>query len=85
VAYLDLVTLIVRDYDPAIDFFVNVLQFELVQDLPSLTNDGRPKRWVVVRPAAGTFSALPSPQVDRALAGACRCRCILGMYEVSRR
>ena len=36
----------------AIDFFVNVLQFELVEDVPSLTNDGRPKRWVVVRPPA---------------------------------
>src|SRR5688500_218235 len=48
-----LVALVVRDYQPAIDFFVNVLQFELVEDVPSLTNDGRPKRWVVVRPAGG--------------------------------
>jgi catechol 2,3-dioxygenase-like lactoylglutathione lyase family enzyme len=43
-------TLIVHDYDPAISFFVDVLGFELVEDSPSLTNDGRPKRWVVVRP-----------------------------------
>jgi catechol 2,3-dioxygenase-like lactoylglutathione lyase family enzyme len=50
---LDLVTLVVRDYDPAIDFFVNILQFELAEDSPSLTNDGRPKRWVVVRPRGG--------------------------------
>jgi catechol 2,3-dioxygenase-like lactoylglutathione lyase family enzyme len=50
---LDLVALIVREYDPAIEFFVNVLQFQLVEDVPSLTNDGRPKRWVVVRPAGG--------------------------------
>lgn len=50
---LDLVALIVREYDPAIDFFVNVLQFELAEDVPSLTNDGRPKRWVVVRPGGG--------------------------------
>lgn len=49
-AHLELVALVVREYDPAIDFFVNVLQFELVEDVPSLTNDGRPKRWVVVRP-----------------------------------
>jgi catechol 2,3-dioxygenase-like lactoylglutathione lyase family enzyme len=48
---LELVALIVREYQPAIDFFVNVLEFELVEDTPSLTNDGRPKRWVVVRPA----------------------------------
>jgi catechol 2,3-dioxygenase-like lactoylglutathione lyase family enzyme len=51
--HLDLVTLIVQDYDPAIDFFVNILQFELVEDAPSLTNAGQPKRWVVVRPAGG--------------------------------
>jgi catechol 2,3-dioxygenase-like lactoylglutathione lyase family enzyme len=47
---LDLVTIVVDDYDPAIAFFVDVLEFELVEDSPSLTNDGRPKRWVVVRP-----------------------------------
>ena len=47
---LELVTIVVDDYDPAIEFFVNVLEFELVEDSPSLTNDGRPKRWVVVRP-----------------------------------
>ncbi len=49
-AHLQLVALVVRDYDRAIDFFVTVLGFELAEDLPSLTNDGRPKRWVVVRP-----------------------------------
>ena len=50
---IDLVTLVVREYDPAIDFFVNILQFELAEDSPSLTNDGRAKRWVVVRPRGG--------------------------------
>lgn len=49
-SHLELVALIVREYDPAIDFFVNILEFELVEDVPSVTNDGRPKRWVVVRP-----------------------------------
>ena len=48
--HLELVTIIVHDYDAGIDFFVSVLDFELVEDSPSLTNDGRPKRWVVVRP-----------------------------------
>jgi catechol 2,3-dioxygenase-like lactoylglutathione lyase family enzyme len=48
VSQLKLVALIVHDYDAAIRFFVDVLQFELVEDSPSLTNDGRPKRWVVV-------------------------------------
>ena len=49
-AFMDLVMIIVDEYDPAIEFFVDVLGFELTEDSPSLTNDGRPKRWVVVRP-----------------------------------
>ena len=56
--HLDLVALIVKDYDPAIDFFVRVLHFELIEDVPSTTNDGRPKRWVVVRPTGGTTGIL---------------------------
>jgi catechol 2,3-dioxygenase-like lactoylglutathione lyase family enzyme len=52
-SHLSLVALVVRDYDDAIRFFVDVLAFELVEDSPSLTNDGRPKRWVVVRPRGG--------------------------------
>ena len=57
-SHLELVALVVRDYDPAIRFFVDVLQFELVEDTPSLTNDGRPKRWVVVRPRGGQTGVL---------------------------
>lgn len=49
-SFLQLVTLVVNDYDAAIAFFVAGLGFELVDDSPSLTNDGRRKRWVVVRP-----------------------------------
>lgn len=52
-SHLELVALVVREYEPAIDFFVNVLRFDLVEDVPSLTNDGRPKRWVVVAPTGG--------------------------------
>jgi len=48
--HLEQLALIVEDYDAAIAFYVDVLGFELVEDSPSLTNDGRPKRWVVVRP-----------------------------------
>jgi catechol 2,3-dioxygenase-like lactoylglutathione lyase family enzyme len=63
---LELVALVVREYQPAIDFFVNVLQFELVEDVPSLTNDGRPKRWVVVRPpGAATGLLLARADGDR--------------------
>lgn len=48
--HVELITIIVADYDAAIRFFVDVLGFDLVEDVPSTTNDGRPKRWVVVRP-----------------------------------
>jgi catechol 2,3-dioxygenase-like lactoylglutathione lyase family enzyme len=47
---LDLVTIVVDDYDRAIAFFTGALGFDLLEDSPSRTNDGRPKRWVVVRP-----------------------------------
>ena len=49
-SFLQLVAIVVHDYDPAIRFFVDILGFELVEDSPSVTTDGRPKRWVVVRP-----------------------------------
>jgi catechol 2,3-dioxygenase-like lactoylglutathione lyase family enzyme len=55
---LEQVALIVDDYDEAIRFFVDALGFELVEDSPSLTNDGRPKRWVVVRPPGATTAIL---------------------------
>jgi len=58
VAHLGLVTIVVREYDPAIRFFVDALGFELVEDSPSMTNDGRPKRWVVVRPPGGMTGLL---------------------------
>jgi catechol 2,3-dioxygenase-like lactoylglutathione lyase family enzyme len=65
-AHLHLVALIVNDYDSAIDFFVRVLQFELIEDVPSTTNDGRPKRWVVVRPpGAATGILLARADGDR--------------------
>ncbi len=51
---IDLITLVVRDYDDAIDFFVNVLGFTLEEDVASLTRSGQPKRWVVVRPPLAT-------------------------------
>lgn len=56
--HLDLVTFIVDDYDRGIEFFVDVLGFDLSEDVPSLTNDGRPKRWVVVRPPGGSAGLL---------------------------
>ncbi len=55
---LDLVTIVVVRYDPAIEFFVEKLGFELVEDSPSVTSDGDPKRWVVVRPPGGQTGVL---------------------------
>ena len=63
--HLSLVAIVVDEYDPAIEFFVGTLGFELVEDSPSLTNDGRPKRWVVVRPP-GTETGLLLARADGA-------------------
>ncbi|MBP7776326.1 MAG: VOC family protein [Acidobacteria bacterium] len=57
-AHLHLVALVAGDYDHAIEFFVGVLDFDLVEDVPSTTNDKRPKRWVVVRPKGGETGLL---------------------------
>ena len=56
--HLHLITIVVDEYDAAIEFFVDVLGFELVEDAPSFTNDGRPKRWVVVRPPSAETGIL---------------------------
>jgi len=55
---LDKIAIIVDDYDQAITFFTGALGFDLVEDSPSLTNDGRAKRWVVVRPPGGDTAIL---------------------------
>jgi len=45
--HLDLVTIVVDDYDRAISFYVGILGFVLTED-SKLTNE---KRWVVIRPS----------------------------------
>jgi len=50
---VELVTFVVREYDGAIDFFVRLLGFTLVEDSPSVAESGPAKRWVVVRPPSG--------------------------------
>ena len=56
---IDKVAIVVDDYDQAIAFFTEALGFELVEDSPALTTkDGRPKRWVVVRPPGGEAGIL---------------------------
>jgi catechol 2,3-dioxygenase-like lactoylglutathione lyase family enzyme len=56
--HIGLVAIVVKDYDPAISFFVGTLGFELVEDSLAVTNDGRPKRWVVVRPPGAATGLL---------------------------
>jgi catechol 2,3-dioxygenase-like lactoylglutathione lyase family enzyme len=70
--HLHLVTIVVDEYDPAIAFFVDVLRFELVEDSAAVTNDGRPKRWVVVRPpgaATGILLARADGEDQEAVVG----------------
>ncbi|MBX7245598.1 MAG: VOC family protein [Candidatus Sumerlaeaceae bacterium] len=52
---LGLVSLVVRDYDEALDFYVGKLGFVLVEDL---TVPEQQKRWVVVAPPGATESRL---------------------------
>lgn len=52
---LGLVSLVVREYDEALDFFVGKLAFELVEDTYIPEQD---KRWVVVKPRGVGGSSL---------------------------
>jgi glyoxalase/bleomycin resistance protein/dioxygenase superfamily protein len=64
VVHLGLIAIVVSEYDPAIRFFV--------EDSPALTNDGRPKRWVVVRPpgaATGVLLARADGDAKAAITG----------------
>jgi len=70
--HIELVTIIVAEYDAAIRFFVDALAFDLVEDSPSTMNDGRPKRWVVVRPpgsATGILLARADGEIQAAAVG----------------
>ena len=64
--HIELAALMVDDYDAAVEFFVRALGFDLVEDSPSLTNDGRPKRWVVVRLPGAVTGLLPAKADGRA-------------------
>lgn len=52
--HIGAVTLVVRDYDEAIRFYVDALGFELIEDTP--LPDG--KRWVLVRPAGAVETSI---------------------------
>lgn len=49
------ISLVVEDYDAAIDFYCNKLNFDLLEDTYQPEQD---KRWVVVRPQGSTGTSL---------------------------
>jgi len=49
------IALVVRDYDEALDFYLNKLNFILIEDTYQPEQD---KRWVVVAPPGGTGTTL---------------------------
>lgn len=51
---IGLIALVVRDYDEAIQFYVDRLGFALIED----SDLGGGKRWVVVQPRGGAGAAL---------------------------
>lgn len=66
--HLAAVTVVVPDYDEAIDFFVRRLGFDLVEDVPLSPS----KRWVVVAPRGGSGTRLllakaATPEQSRAI------------------
>lgn len=49
------IALVVRDYDEALDFYVNKLKFDLLEDTYQAEQD---KRWVVIAPPGSSGVAL---------------------------
>jgi catechol 2,3-dioxygenase-like lactoylglutathione lyase family enzyme len=51
--HIALSTLVVKNYDEAIEFYTKKLGFELIEDvqLDELSADGQAKRWVVIAPS----------------------------------
>ena len=77
---LALISYVVRDYDEAIAFFTNAMQFELVEDTP---RDN--KRWVVVRPRGGSGSSIllakaATPEQEAAIGSQTGGRVFLFLY-----
>ena len=52
---IGLITLVVDEYEPAIDFYVNKLGFKLIEDTPI---PEEAKRWVVVAPNGSSGTQL---------------------------
>jgi catechol 2,3-dioxygenase-like lactoylglutathione lyase family enzyme len=58
--YIDIITLVVSDYDEAIQFYTQVIGFKLIED----TQLTETKRWVVVRPINSTGCGLLLAKAD---------------------
>ncbi|MGI9201959.1 MAG: VOC family protein [Woeseiaceae bacterium] len=56
------IALVVRDYDEALNFYINKLNFELVEDLYQPEQD---KRWVVVAPPGKSRTTLLLAQASK--------------------
>jgi predicted enzyme related to lactoylglutathione lyase len=56
-----LAALVVPEYEPALEFFVDGLGFELIEDLPQ-----GGKRWIVVRPRGSETGLVIARAVDAA-------------------
>ena len=56
------IALVVRDYDEAIDFYTNKLNFTLVEDIYQAEQD---KRWVIVAPPNSTGTTLLLAQASK--------------------
>lgn len=56
------IALVIRDYDEAIDFYVNTLGFELLDDTYQPEQD---KRWVVVAPPGGSGTTILLARASR--------------------
>jgi len=57
------IALVVRDYDEALDFYINKLKFELLEDSYQPEQD---KRWVVISPPGSTGVSLLLAQASKA-------------------
>lgn len=58
--HLALTTVLINEYQAAIDFYVNTLGFNLIEDtpIPDANDVNHKKRWVVVAPPGSNESAL---------------------------
>ncbi|NZA26208.1 VOC family protein [Luteimonas sp. SJ-92] len=79
---LGLVSLVVRDYDEAIAFFVGTLGFRLVEDMPVPEQS---KRWVVVSPPGAAECQLllaraSTPEQESRIGGQTGGRVFLFLY-----